>query len=100
VGVELADRRILDLERFYRLQDTPHSALVSTNFIHISAWTSPLRILRRKSWHPQDEYEAKIRLEKGGYIYWRFKSTTNIPFLPNQIATGINLAHETEAALS
>ncbi|CZR67558.1 uncharacterized protein PAC_17457 [Phialocephala subalpina] len=97
VGVELADGRILDLEVFYRLQDTPKSALVSTNFIHISAWTSPLRILRRKSRHPPDEYRAKIKLEDGGYIYWSFKSTTNIPFLPNQLATGIYLTHEASA---
>lgn len=94
VEVELADRQILDLETFYALRDMPESAPVSTNFIHISAWTSTLRIMRRESWNRPDEYDAKIKLEDGGYIYWRFKSTTNIPFLPNQFATGIHLTHE------
>lgn len=97
VGVELANRRILDWELFRQLQATPKSALGLTNFIHISAWTSSLRILRHRSWQDPDEYEAKIKLEDGGYILWRFKSTTNIPFLPNQLATGIHLAHESRA---
>lgn len=104
VTVELTDGRVLDWEMFNRLKDTLDLTCGLKDLIRFSAWTSSLRILKRRSKFEMgrrprensDGYTAKIKLEDGGYICWKFKPTTNVPLEPNQRVIGIHLAHTSE----
>lgn len=77
--LELCDGRMLDINTFQQSYDNLNQQAELSNFIHISAWTTPIQILgyNRRVYGDSIECEARIDLEDGGYLRWRFHPTTN-----------------------
>jgi hypothetical protein len=90
LSIELRDDRILDWDTYQQSYDDLNSSLYLTHYIRISAWTTPIRLLRRICSIGRVEYEAHIDLEDGSYLHWRFCPTTKEP-LTYQLYTGIQL---------
>ncbi|KFZ23426.1 hypothetical protein V502_02116 [Pseudogymnoascus sp. VKM F-4520 (FW-2644)] len=97
VLVETRIGQLIDLEESYQLRSKPQPAESLSNVIQITAWVSSLRILRKISWRGKDEYKVKIKLEDGGYVYWRFKPTTSAQLLPEKMVIGIHVAYKSES---
>jgi hypothetical protein len=78
VRLELSDGRMLDVKRFQQSYGNLDQLTKCSNFIHVSAWTSQIQILgcNRNCVGGRIECEAKINLEDGGYLRWRFHPTT------------------------
>jgi hypothetical protein len=92
IRLELRDRETRDFDTFQRSYEDLNQQSELSNFIHISAWTTPIHIIgynRRYSDKPI-EWEARVDLEDGGYLRWRFHPTTN-KNLVNDSCTGIHL---------
>jgi Heterokaryon incompatibility protein (HET) len=90
LSIKLHDGRILDWDTYQQSYDDLNSSLYLTHYIRISAWTTPIRLLRRIRSIGRVEYEAHIDLEDGSYLHWRFCPTTKEP-LAYQLYTGIQL---------
>ena len=90
LSIELHGGRILDWATYQQSYDELNSSLYLTHYIHISAWTTPIRLLRRICSIGRIEYEAHIDLTDGSYLHWRFRPTTKEP-LAYQLYTGIHL---------
>jgi Heterokaryon incompatibility protein (HET) len=90
LSIELRDGRVLDWDTYQQSYDDLNSSLYLTHYIRISAWTTPIRLLRRTRSLGRVEYEAHIDLEDGSYLHWRFCPTTKEP-LAYQLYTGIHL---------
>jgi hypothetical protein len=86
----LKDQKILDWDTYQQSYDELNSSLYLSHYIRISAWTTPIRLLRRTCSVGRVEYEAHIDLEDGSYLHWRFCPTTKEP-LADQLYTGIHL---------
>lgn len=97
VLVETRIGQLINLEDSYQLRKKLQQAESLSNTIQITAWVSSLRILRKKSWQGEDTYKVKIRLEDGGYVYWRFKPTTSAQILPEKTVIGIHVAFKSES---
>jgi hypothetical protein len=90
LSIELHDGQVLDWNTYQQSYDNLNSSLFLTHYIRISAWVTPIRILRRICSIGRVEYEAHIDLEDGSYLHWRFCPTTKEP-LAYQLYTGIQL---------
>ena len=90
LSVELQNGRILEWDEYRQSYDELNSSSYLTHCIRISAWTTSIRLLGRTNSIRQIEYEARIDLEDGSYLHWRFCPTTKEP-LSNQHFTGILL---------
>ena len=94
MNVKLIDGRTLTLEAFQVLHS--HSSLYTqlSNIIHITAWTIEVKILGCEREEDKDKYEARLKLEDGGYLDWNFKSDSKVGFLRGELCKGIILGHD------
>jgi hypothetical protein len=90
LSIELHDGQVLDWNTYQQSYDNLNSSLFLTHYIRISAWVTPIRLLRRTCRLGRVEHEAHIDLEDGSYLHWRFCPTTKEP-LAYQLYTGIQL---------
>jgi hypothetical protein len=90
LSIELRDDRTLDWDTYQQSYDKLNSSSYLTRYIRISAWTTPIRLLRRTSGFCGIEYEAHVDLEDGSYLHWRFSPTTAEPLAYKQ-CIGIHL---------
>jgi Heterokaryon incompatibility protein (HET) len=90
LSIELHDGQVLDWDTYQQSYDDLNSSSHLTHYICISAWTTPIRLLRRTCRRGRVEYETHIDLEDGSYLHWRFCPTTKEP-LAYQLYTGIQL---------
>lgn len=90
LSIGLRDGRILDWDTYQQSYDELNPPLYLTRYIRISAWTTPIRLLRRISSLGRVKYEAYVELKNGSYSHWRFSLTTKEP-LADQQYTGIHL---------
>ncbi|KFY03804.1 hypothetical protein O988_01215 [Pseudogymnoascus sp. VKM F-3808] len=97
VLVETRIGQLIDLEESYQLPNKPQPVVSVSNIIQITAWASSLRVLQKKSWGGEDTCEVKIKLEDGGYVYWRFKPTTSVQILPGRTVIGIHVGYKSES---
>ena len=89
--IELRDGRILDWDTYQQSYDELNSPLYLTRYVRISAWTTPIRLLRRIRGLREVEYEAHVDLKDGSYLHWRFYPTTKEPLSYQLLYTGIHL---------
>ncbi|KFY64180.1 hypothetical protein V496_03416 [Pseudogymnoascus sp. VKM F-4515 (FW-2607)] len=97
VFVETRKGQLIDLEESYQQRNKPQPVESLSNIIQVTAWVSSLRILKKVPWRGDDVYEMKIKLDDGGYVYWRFKPTTCSQMLPERMAIGIHVAYKSES---
>jgi hypothetical protein len=97
VLVKTSSGQLINVEESYQLQTRAQPATHLSNLIQITAWVSSMRIKKRISWRGESEYEAKIKLEDGGRVFWRFKPTTSAKISPEREAIGIHLAYKSES---
>ncbi|KAH7397632.1 heterokaryon incompatibility protein-domain-containing protein [Cadophora sp. MPI-SDFR-AT-0126] len=93
LSIELIDGRVLKWEDFQNSTSKANLDLHLSNFVRLTTWTTRLQIRKRDRQKDKDEYTAKVNLEDGGYLYWKFKSISNLELLRGQICTGIILGH-------
>lgn len=94
LSVELRDGQIMDWDTFQRSYDKLSKWSGLSNFIHISAWTTPIRILGYEGSGKEVYCIARVDLEDASYLRWRFHPTT-CRRIPNQMCTAIHLARGT-----
>jgi hypothetical protein len=63
------------------------------NIMHITAWIIEVKILRYRRKKDKDEYKARLELEDGGHLDWRFQSISNVKVSPGEFCKGIILGH-------
>jgi hypothetical protein len=95
VRVELVDGQLPALEDFETW--SMHSGI--SNIIHITSWTIEVKILRYRRKGDKDEYEARLELEDGGHLDWRFKSTSKVEVSPGEFCKGIILGRNLEGLI-
>jgi hypothetical protein len=66
VSLELRDGRVLKWDEFQQSYNELNRETALSNFIHISAWTTPICVLRYDS--RNKEFKARIDLEDKGYL--------------------------------
>jgi hypothetical protein len=94
LSVELIDGQILKWETFQKINSKRNMLSHLSNIIYLAAWTVEIPILKRGQQKDKDEYKAMLKLEDGGHLDWRFKSTSRIEFRPGQVCKGIILGHD------
>jgi hypothetical protein len=94
LSVELIDGQILKWETFQEINIKRNMLSDLSNVIYLAAWTIEVYIIEREQQSDKDEYKAMLKLEDGGHLDWRFKSTSRIEFLPGQVCKGIILGHD------
>jgi hypothetical protein len=87
VRVKLVDGQLPALEDIQIW--SMHSEILNT--IHITAWTIEVKILRYRRERDKDEYEARLELEDGGHLDWRFQSISKVEVSPGEFCKGIIL---------
>lgn len=97
---ELRDGRILDWERFQESYNELNQQSTLSPYIHLSAWTSQIRVLDYERGSREISlgnkypvYKARVHLDNGGYLDWTFHSTTDKP-LPSRFCIAIHLAEK------
>lgn len=93
LSVELIDGQILKWENFQEINSKGNMLSHLSNIIYLAAWTVEIPILKREQQTDKDEYRAMLKLVDGGYLNWKFKSTSRIEFRPGQVCKGIILGH-------
>ncbi|KAE8445543.1 hypothetical protein EG329_013307 [Mollisiaceae sp. DMI_Dod_QoI] len=68
VSIELADGKVLDWNTFHDTYAKVNSLTNISQFIHVSAWAIPLRILKRK----RLTCHTQVHIRDGCYLSWRF----------------------------
>jgi hypothetical protein len=98
--VELRDGRILDWENFQKSYNKLNQQSVLSTYIHISAWTSPIRVLDYERGaheiscgNKYPKYIGRIHLDNGGYLELIFNSTADKP-LPSRSCIAIHVAEK------
>lgn len=94
LSVELVDGQRLKWEAFQEINTKRNMLSRLSNIIYLAAWTVDITILKREQQKDKDEYKARLKLEDGGCLDWRFKSTSRIEFLPDQVCKGVILGHD------
>jgi hypothetical protein len=97
LSVELIDGQTLKWEAFEEISSKRNMMSRLSNIIYLAAWTVEIVILRREQVEQQkdkDEYKARLKLEDGGSLDWKFKSTSRIEFQRGQLCKGIILGHD------
>jgi hypothetical protein len=89
VRVKLLDGQLSPLEDSQKR--SIHSGI--SNIIHITAWTTELKILRYRRGPDKDEYDARLELEDGGHLEWRFQSISKVEVSLGESCKGIILGH-------
>ena len=95
VRVKLLDGQLSTLDDFQTR--SIHSGI--SNIIHVTAWTTELKILRCRREPGKDEYDARIELEDGGHLEWRFQSISKVEVSPGEPCKGIILGHNSGGPL-
>jgi len=95
VRVKLLDGQLSTLEDFQTR--SIHSGI--STIIHITAWTIELKIIRCRREPDKDEYDARIELEDGGHLEWRFESISKVEISPGESCKGIILGHNSGGPL-
>ena len=96
--LELQDGQIADLDTAQESLQKLNASSALSNIIRISAWTTPIQLLRYRLGYGRTnsevECETRIELEDGGYLHWRFHPTTSMQLSTDHAYIGIHLAHE------
>lgn len=71
-------------------------SLALSNFIHLSAWTSKIKLLEYDS--TKGRYMTRMELEDGGYIHWEFSPTTNAMLSTQSSFIGIHIGRYFEGS--
>lgn len=109
LSIEICDGRVLKWDEFLQSYHELNRQSRLTCFIHITAWTIPIRALKRTTPRTYRIYlkisralgrttsrihgialEARIDLLDKSYLHWRFALTTSKP-LTNQLCIGVFL---------
>ena len=91
VEFELEDGRIINYDAFQSSYSALNRSLALSNYTHISAWTSPITLLGR---HSRGGYEARVDLEDGCFLHWRFEPTTNKELSTDLTYLGIHMGYQ------
>jgi hypothetical protein len=64
------------------------------------AWTIEIHLHRRILIEDCSYYDAKVYLEDGGWLLWRFKAMSEADLVPGQVCTGIILGQDVDSDLT